>query len=53
MSDRQATLARFLGDGGVLRSGILKNPARLLELPGGTGRHQTRLDRALGDMLRR
>jgi radical SAM superfamily enzyme YgiQ (UPF0313 family) len=55
MSDRQVTLARFLGMAEFYGLAFLRRPGRLIELPRNvaTGRHQTRLDRALGDMLRR
>lgn len=55
MSHRQVTLARFLGMAEFYGLAFLHRPARLIELPRNvaTGRHETRLDRALGDMFRR
>lgn len=55
MSHRQVTLARFLGMAEFYGMAFLHRPARFVELPRNvaTGRHQTRLDRALGDMFRR
>lgn len=55
MTDRQVTLARFLGMAGFYARAFARRPIRLFELPlnVATGRHRTRLDRALGDMFRR
>jgi radical SAM superfamily enzyme YgiQ (UPF0313 family) len=55
MSHRQVTLARMLGMSEFYGLAFLHRPARLMELPRNiaSGRHETRLDRALGDILRR
>jgi anaerobic magnesium-protoporphyrin IX monomethyl ester cyclase len=55
MSHRQVTIARFLGMAEFYGLAFAHRPRRFLELPRNvvTGRHQTRLDRALGDMFRR
>jgi radical SAM superfamily enzyme YgiQ (UPF0313 family) len=55
LTHRQLTLARFLGMGEFYGLSFLRTPSRALELPRNvaTGRHRTRLDRAVGDMLRR
>lgn len=55
MSHRRVAAARLLGMAEFYGRAFLHHPARLLELPRNvvTGRHETRLDRALGDMFRR
>ncbi|HEY8428021.1 MAG TPA: radical SAM protein [Sandaracinaceae bacterium] len=55
MTHRQVTLARFLGMSEFYALAFARRPARLFELPRNvaSGRHQTRLDRALGDFFRR
>lgn len=55
MTDRQVTLARYLGVAGFYARAFARRPSRLFELPVAvvTGRHRTRLDRAIGDALRR
>ena len=55
MTHRQVAMARFLGMAEFYGLAFLRDPRRLLELPRNvvTGRHRTRLDRALGDMFRR
>jgi radical SAM superfamily enzyme YgiQ (UPF0313 family) len=55
MTHRRVTLARFLGMAEFYGLAFMRRPRRFLELPRNvvTGRHQTRLDRALGDMFRR
>jgi anaerobic magnesium-protoporphyrin IX monomethyl ester cyclase len=55
MSDRQVVAARHLGMSLFYARAFVRRPSRLLEVPVNvvTGRHRTRLDRALGDMIRR
>ena len=55
MTHRQVMLARYLGMAEFYGLAFLRRPRRLLELPMNvaTGRHETRLDRAIGDIFRR
>jgi radical SAM superfamily enzyme YgiQ (UPF0313 family) len=55
LTHRQLTLARFLGMAEFYGLAFLRRPRRLVELPRNvaTGRHETRLDRAVGDFFRR